>query len=114
MTTVQWKKDQLGSMIRVNKTGSKLTDMNNENVYSCLCKLKNSLKVYGLVRLSPPSSGHQSPPLTSTSPASDSKSVLFRLDCSIFVTYLPSMTVHDWHDSSQVLECHFPFQLYLV
>ena len=92
MTTVLWKQDQLRSMIRVNKTGSKVTDMNNKNVYSCLCKLKNSLWVYGLVGLSPPSSGHQSPPssghqslpLTFTSSASDSKSFLFRLDCSIF------------------------------
>ena len=92
MTTVPWKQDQLRSMIRVNKTGSKVTDMNNEKVYSCLCKLKNSLWVYGLVGLSPPSSGHQSPPssghqsplLTFTSSASDSKSFLFRLDCSIF------------------------------
>ena len=48
--------------------------------------------MYGLVGLSPPSSGHQSPPssghqslpLTFTSSASDSKSFLFRLDCSIF------------------------------
>ena len=92
MTTVLWKQDQLRSMIRVNKTDSKVTDMNNKNVYSCLCKLKNSLWVYGLVGLSPPSSGHQSPPssghqslpLTFTSSASDSKSFLFRLDCSIF------------------------------